>query len=448
MKLKIFHQTLGCPKNEVDSNIMIGRLIQEGFFETQNEKEADIIIINTCSFIEDAVNESIDMILELAQLKKKGKCKKLIVTGCLPQRYGSEIAKTLPEVDYFLGTNAFYRIVEIIKICLQNNYNLNYCIEEPDLIDYYKNDFYNFRFSKTYYSYIKIAEGCGNKCTYCIIPKLRGSLKSRNADNIINESLKLVNEGTKELILVAQDITKYGRDLKTNLCFLLEKLVDKLYINNKKIRVRLLYLNPEDIDDQLINLIANNEIICSYLEIPVQHVSDSVLKKMGRHYREYEIRKLVEKIRSKIVNAAIRTTVMVGFPGEKEKDFKKLSAFIQDIKFDHLGAFMYSDSNDLKSHKLKNHVPLYKKQERMHEIMTAQADISLLNNQKYIGKKLTVLIDGKSLDEPFLWEAKSYFQAPEIDGITLIKNGKFKTGDWANVKITDAMHYDIIGEAI
>ncbi|CAN2044942.1 Ribosomal protein uS12 methylthiotransferase RimO [Candidatus Magnetomoraceae bacterium gMMP-13] len=440
--MKIYLESLGCPKNQVDSEIMLGRLIDDGHTIINDPYRAEIIIINTCSFIEDAINESIDTILELACLKKQGDCKRLIVAGCLPQRFGKDIAAALSEVDIFLGTGAFDQIIQAVNNPITKGQCLlpdpeSIAVQDPLVSRYCLNP---------HTAYLKISEGCSHHCTYCIIPELRGKQRSRDPEEIAAEADKLVYSGIKELILVAQDTSFYGSDLNNsfNLDFLLKRLSEI----QEKIWIRILYANPKYVDEDLIKTIAKNQSICSYLDIPVQHVSDSVLKAMGRKYRKNDLIYLFDFIRKNIPDIALRTTMMVGFPGETELNFNELIDFTDEMRFDHLGVFSYSDSKDLPSHNFKDHVPKDVKEERMHEIMSKQAEISFENQQKYIGKTLEVLIERPSKDEPGFWEGRTYFQAPEIDGITFVKKDNFQPGKWTLVKIIDALHYDLIGEVI
>ena len=438
--MKLHLVSLGCAKNLIDSEIMLGCLVDAGWALTDDPSEAEIIIVNTCSFIEAAINESIDIILELAKFKTSGCCRHLVVTGCLPERFREEIIGSLPEVDIFLGTGAFDRIVQAVK----GSPGFSKCLlPNPDLLPMQHRDAHRVR-SSFHVAYIKIAEGCGKHCTYCIIPKLRGKYRSRNHEDIIAEARCLVLSGVKELIIVAQDTTSYGNDLNksVDLSGLLESISDI----SEDVWVRLLYGHPESIDESVIKTIAKYDNICSYFDIPIQHVSSSVLKRMGRKYTRDDLYRLFEKIRETAPDCALRTTAIVGFPGETDKEFQQLFDFVEDICFDHFGVFIYSDSEDLLSHKLSSHVPKNTAKKRYDRLMSRQADISLKNNQKYIGRVLRVLMEEKSKDNLFI--ARTCFQAPEVDGITYINSNQLQPGRFVDIKITDAFEYDLTGKTV
>ena len=446
---KLYLESLGCARNQVDSEIMIGRLKRAGWAITDDPGQAEAIVVNTCSFIESAADESIDAILELAEYKKQGKCSRLVVTGCLPQRYRDEILGSLPEVDVFLGTGAFNQIVGAVQ---DPGYTHQCLLPDPDLTALQQqNDPRDL--STSHLAYLKIAEGCSKSCTYCIIPKLRGKQKSRPVDDVVSEARRLVAKDVKELVLVAQDTTAYGKDLAppASLSQLMKKLV-KIKAggrqNNAGPWLRVLYGHPESIEDSFIETVADCKSVCSYFDIPIQHASTSVLKHMGRRYTSKDLYRLFEKIRSQVQDAVLRTTIIVGFPGETDKDFKELLRFAEDVRFDHLGAFIYSDSEDLVSHHLSKHVPQDVARDRYHQIMSAQSGISSENNQKYIGKILKVLVE-ESL-ENHLFAGRTTFQAPEVDGISYINTGShsfgLKIGSFVDMRVTDAMEYDLMGE--
>ncbi|MCP4347532.1 MAG: 30S ribosomal protein S12 methylthiotransferase RimO [Desulfobacterales bacterium] len=445
---KIHLVSLGCARNLVDSEIMLGRLANAGWTITQEPDEADVIIINTCSFIEDAADESVDTILELAKLKKSGSCRNLIVAGCLPERYREDIVQALPEVDVFLGTGAFDRIVQAAEKNLKSKIKKSkILLPDPDSIVPTKHD-PRIRES-SHMAYLKIAEGCSKHCTYCIIPKLRGKQKSRSPENITDEARSLIESGVKELVLIAQDTTNYGSDLPcgTGLARLLDNIADI----SDDIRIRVLYGHPESIDESVIKTVAQRHNICSYFDIPIQHASNSVLKKMGRHYTGDDLKKLFDKIRSPDPEASLRTTVITGFPGETDKDFETLLKFVEDVRFNHLGVFTYSDSEDLPSHRLSNHVSGITAEKRYNQLMSRQMEISLENNSKYIGRTVKVLVEESP--EPGLLTGRTCFQAPEVDGLTDIRTSQSAAGSqqsalgyFADVKITDALEYDLIGE--
>ncbi|OQY07875.1 MAG: ribosomal protein S12 methylthiotransferase RimO [Desulfobacteraceae bacterium 4572_123] len=454
MKLNLV--SLGCARNLVDSEIMLGRLREKGWAITGDPADAEVIIVNTCSFIEPAVNESIDTIIELAEYKQNGACRRLIVTGCLPQRFGQEIVKTLPEVDVFLGTGAFDKIIEAAGDSLSSDCLL----PNPDLLSLQSQSTPRVQ-SSSCMAYLKIAEGCSRHCTYCIIPELRGQQKSRLPADIVAEARHLNLSGIKEIVLIAQDTTSYGKDLQQGSDFsqLLANLSDisepNQFCSGKAgyaddLWIRVHYMHPESINDSVIKAIAENKNICSYFDIPIQHAASKILKRMGRHYTRDDLHRLIEKIRLRIPDAAIRTTVIVGFPGETDKDFETLMSFVEDLRFDHLGVFIYSDFKDLPSHELTDHVPEQVATMRHDRLMSVQSEISMENNLKYAGRTIKVLVE-KELEEN-LFSGRTFFQAPDVDGITYIKTGKFNSGlrigSFADVKITETEEYDLRGEAL
>ncbi|MBU0988495.1 MAG: 30S ribosomal protein S12 methylthiotransferase RimO [Proteobacteria bacterium] len=436
--MKIHLVSLGCAKNLVDSEIMLGRLMQTGWTHTSQPEIADVIIINTCSFIESAIDESIDTILELSELKHTGTCRRLIVTGCLPERFREQIVTSLPEVDFFLGTGAYSEIVNAAQGPLDPSGCL---LPDPDGIR-----LANFesprQISSPHTAYLKIAEGCSRHCTYCIIPKLRGKHKSRSPQDIVAEARNLIRCGVRELTLIAQDTTAYGNDLNPPVS--LDILLENISAISENVWIRLLYGHPESLDISVVRTIAKHQNLCPYFDIPVQHAADRVLKKMGRNYTSDDLRGLFYQIRSIAPDAALRTTVIVGFPGESDDDFEALMNFAEEIRFDHLGVFVYSDSKDLPSHRLSGHVPLKMARNRRDRLMTRQAQISLGNNRKHIGRVYSVLVEAATDNDMFI--GRTCFQAPEVDGITYIHSRQLKAGTFARVRITDALEYDLIGE--
>ncbi len=449
--MKLYFESLGCARNQVDSEIMIGWLKKAGWNLTDDPAEADTIVINTCSFIEDAVQESIDVILELAQYKKEGTCNRLVVAGCLPERYREEILQSLPEVDVFLGTGAFDQIV---KAAEEPQFSHQCLLPDPDLISGRDKDSPR-ALILPHLAYLKVAEGCSKTCTYCIIPKLRGRQKSRPPEDIISETRRLLAAGVKELVLVAQDTTAYGKDLTP--AANLSRLVDDLAVIGAddqwgiaKPWFRVLYGHPESIEDSFIDTVAYHPNLCPYFDIPIQHVSPGILKRMGRRYNRDELYRLFDRIRAQVPTAVLRTTIIVGFPGESDKDFNQLLKFTRDVQFDHLGVFVYSDSDDLTSHQLSDHIPGAVATDRYHQLMSAQSEISSENNQKYIGKTLQVLVE-EYLDS-HLFAGRANFQAPEVDGISYISTEqspfKLKIGSFADMRVTDAMEYDLMGVAV
>ncbi len=453
-----FHMVnLGCAKNRVDGEIMAGKLLAEGIGNVDDPDEADIIVVNTCSFIKPAADESIDTILEMVGFKEDGDCKKIVVTGCLPQRYGVEIASSLPEVDVFLGTGAYGKIVEAVSIGestdIQNDTSKDLSADclLPDPDTYFTTAKDPRALTETGTAYIKAAEGCGRRCTFCIIPDLRGKYRSRTIDDIEEEARILVDAGTKEIILVSQETTAFGHDRHDNKNGELAMLLKRLSKISNDTWIRFLYGHPESIDDSIIDATASLSNVCAYFDVPIQHASTSVLKRMGRNYNGQRLITLFENIRKKVPEAALRTTVITGFPGETDQDFQELLDFIGEVKFDHLGAFVYSDSEDLPSHRLKNRVETSLAEERRDALMMKQAEISLERNKTRVGKTCTALCGFQAEDG--VYAARTMFQAPEVDGITFINETDIKEtriipGEFVDIKITDAGEYDLIGEPV
>ena len=433
--------SLGCVRNLVDSEGMLGRLKQAGWQISDEPDDAHLIIVNTCSFIESAADESIDTILELAGYKKNGVCRSLIVTGCLPERYRENIIPEMPEADIFLGTGAFDKIVEAAEGILGDKACL---LPDPAGIPLPDPDAPRLQ-SSFHTGYIKISEGCNKHCTYCIIPQLRGKQRSRPHGEIINEARKMIEAGTRELILIAQDTTGYGQDLKseTNLAGLLKDMAAL----SDDIWIRILYGHPESITVDTIHTIASHPNICSYYDLPIQHASEPVLKKMGRMHSRETMLRLFDTIRAADSEASLRTTAIVGFPGETERDFEELLSFAETIRFDHLGVFTYSDADDLPSHQLPDHVSGKTAEERYNRLMAVQLNISEEKNRQYFDKTLNVLVEESP--EPNLLTGRTAFQAPEVDGIVYIHNAaSIKSGNFIKVKINDTLEYDLAGESI
>ncbi len=440
--MNVYLESLGCARNLVDSEIMLGQLAKADWKIIPEPADADLIVINTCSFIESAIDESIDTILALAEYKKTGKCKHIVVAGCLPERFRDGIAQEMEEVDLFLGTGAADKIAEAVDNIA--GYSENKCIlPDPNDVSPVKADLPRIQTSSSI-AYIKIAEGCDRHCTYCIIPKLRGKYRSRPESDILIEAKKLAESGTKELILVAESTTDYGQDGKTS--DKLESVLKNIAALDDDFRLRLLYGFPDTLEDSVIKIIGENKKICTYFDIPIQHASNNVLKKMGRNYTREELYDLYEKIREMVPGAALRTTLITGFPGETEDDFNELLEFIEDIEFDHLGVFIYSDSEDLPSHKLKNHVPEEIAQKRHDMIMELQAKISQKNNFSHKNNIYRVLIE-ENPDEG-LYLGRTEFQAPDVDGITFVYSDNLTIGSFVDVEITDAYEYDLAGEVV
>ncbi|MEK6546330.1 MAG: 30S ribosomal protein S12 methylthiotransferase RimO [Nitrospinota bacterium] len=438
---KIGMVSLGCPKNTVDSELVLGTLASKGYNITADAGGAEVIVVNTCGFIDSAKEESIDTILEMAEYKRKGSCQKLIVMGCLSQRYKDELLKEIPEVDYIVGAGDFKSVVKIIE---SDNGIEKVLVREP-VFDY-NEDMPRMLSTPRYTAYVKIAEGCSNRCSFCIIPKIRGPFKSRPADSIVREVEIFSGQGVKEVNLISQDTTMYGVDLgiKNGLAGLLKRLVR---IDGIK-WIRLLYCYPAFLKDELINVIRDEEKICKYIDLPLQHSDDKILSKMMRQEREGEIRDLVNKIRKAIPDVAIRTAFIVGFPGEADTHFGHLVNFIKEMRFEHLGIFTYSPEEGTTAAEMPDQIPDEVKIERRDTIMKLQQKISSENNKRLVGMMRDVLVEDSVSDNEFLIKGRMQTQAPDIDGIVYIEEGDARVGDILPVKITRTMEYDFIGRAV
>ena len=440
--MKVGFVSLGCSKNLIDTEMMIGVFKNNGFTIVNNPQTANIIVINTCGFIEPAKEEAINTILEMAEYKKTGKCKILVATGCLVERYKEELEKALPEVDMFLKYSDYAEekgksaeaFAKLLKQIAQDKK-----IEKTQL------DFMD-RVITTgkNYAYLRIAEGCSNRCTYCAIPYIRGAFVSRKIEDILEEAEMLVKSGRRELILIAQDTSKYGVDIykEPQLAKLLKELCK---IKDLK-WIRFLYTYPEDITDELIEVVKKEDKICKYFDIPIQHISDKVLKRMNRKCTGESIRKVISKLRKEIPNVVIRTTVMVGFPGETNEDFEELYNFIKETKFDKLGAFTYSKEDGTPASRLKEQIHPMTKKSRYNKIMKLQKEISKQNEQKLIGRELEILIEDISIDRKY-YIGRSYMDVPEIDGVAYVKNNNTKEdliGKYIKAKVVEVKDYDII----
>ena len=432
--------SLGCDKNRIDAEIMLAILSKNGYNVVSNEKDADIIIINTCGFIESAKEESIDTILEMAKNKESGKCQAIIVTGCMAERYREELLKELPEIDAIVGTGSYRDICNIVRRTLEGEKaisefnNINFSLE-------YENRILT---TPSHYAYVKIAEGCNNNCSYCIIPKLRGHFRSRSIEDIICEVKGLAQNGISEIILVAQDTTMYGidiykRKMLTELLSEIEKIDDVKWI-------RLMYSYPEEITNELISFMKKSKKLCHYFDIPMQHISSNILKAMRRKSSGHNIKDLIINIRREIPDAVIRTSLIVGFPGESEEDFKELEDFLREYKLDRVGVFAYSREEDTSAAAMENQISNEIKEARRQKLMKLQNSISLENNKKLVGKIIEVIIDGCTNEGQFY--GRSYGDAPEIDGQVFInrKIDDLARGDIINVRVTKAYNYDLIGD--
>jgi len=445
MKPKIFLLSLGCPRNLVDSEVLMGLFKKRGFLLTDNPESANFLIVNTCAFIEDAKKESIDVILEMIALKKKSdNSKKIIVIGCLSQRYAGAIKKEFPEIEGIFGSSDFVKVPEFIdKSKDERMLSVN---KTPDYL--YSHEENRVFITPPHYVYVKLQEGCMNNCSYCTIPKLRGPYRSRSMDSVIKEVRSFSNKGiVKELNLIGQDTTLYGIDRygKRRLKELL-KVISGIFKDNW---IRLLYTHPAHYDDELIDVIAGEAAICKYLDLPIQHINDRILKDMNRRVTKKDVLFLIEKLRKKIPDVAIRTTVMVGFPKETDKEFKELLDFLRDIKFERLGAFIYSKEEGTPAYKFKEEIPEKSKDERFKELLEVQEEISKKINEKFLGRTFKVLLDEMTDKGHTRALARTYMDAPEVDGACYVKsNKKLKIGSFLNVKITDTLEYDLVGDAV
>lgn len=447
MNKKLGYISLGCSKNLVDTEKMLGILTNAGFELTEDLSEAHVIIINTCTFIDPAKDESIQTLLEAAEYKKTGCCERLVAAGCLTQQYKRALSKEIPEIDIFIGTDSWQDILDAIVESYQQNgkkifrFDTAPC-EHEELVP-------RQSLTPEYSAYVKIAEGCNNGCTFCYIPYVRGAMHSRPIGSVVREVKALTAVGVKEINLIAQDLSCYGRDLKdgTNLCKLLKELVkiDKIKW------IRLFYLYPTYFTDELLDLITKEDKICKYVDIPLQHISDNVLQRMRRQDTAESIRLLLHKLKQAQPKITVRTTLMVGFPGETDSDFEELCEFIKEIRFDDLGAFMYSPQDGTPAAHMPNQVPESVKEERYHKLMAIQAKISEENDRALIGTTTEVLIEEILKDKKGFVQAKgrAIFQAPEVDGNIYVEGSKdILPGDFIKVRITDGYAYDLIGERI
>ena len=424
---------LGCSKNLVDTEMAIGLFKENGYKIVNNEEEADVLVINTCGFIGPAKEEAINTILEMAEYKKK-RCKYLIVMGCLVERYKEELSKAIPEVDLWIKYSSYSTIWEQIETILKSEKENKNNLDFLDRVITTGNNF----------AYLRIAEGCSNFCTYCAIPKIRGPFVSRKMEDVIKEAKKLANEGYEELIIIAQDTTKYGIDIygESKLAELLKELckIEKLKW------IRFLYAYPETITDELIEVVKNEDKICKYFDIPIQHISNSVLKRMNRKSNGETIRNLIKRLRKEIPGVVIRTTVMVGFPGETKEDFEELYDFVKEARFERLGAFSFSKEEGTPAEKLKDQIHPMTKKSRYNKIMSLQQKIASETQQEMVGKELEVLIETKTFDGKY-YVGRSYREVPDIDGLIYIEMvDKALEGKFVKCKITKASGYDLIGE--
>ena len=440
--MNILFISLGCDKNLVDSEVMLGLLDAKGYQIVDDETQADIIVINTCCFVHDAKEESIQTILEMAEYKTEGRLKALIVTGCLAQRYRQEIIDEIPEVDAVLGTTAYDKIVEAVEEALAGaghveleNVNALPLVDTKRLVT-----------TGGHYAYMKIAEGCDKHCTYCIIPKLRGNYRSVPMERLIQEAKDLAEQGVKELILVAQETTLYGKDIYG------EKSLHKLLRELCKVDgirwIRILYCYPEEIDDNLIQVMKEEKKLCHYLDLPIQHANDEILKRMGRRTSKAQLEEIIGKLKQEIPDITLRTTLITGFPGETEEQHEELKAFVDEMEFDRLGVFTYSPEEDTPAAEMPDQIPEEVKEDRQAEIMALQQEIAFAQAEDMIGEEVLVMIEGKVADEN-AYVGRTYKDAPGVDGLIFINTDEeLMSGDFARVKVTGAVEYDLIGELL
>lgn len=440
--MNILFVSLGCDKNLVDTEVMLGLLASRGHQMVDSEEIADVIVINTCCFIHDAKEESIQTILEMAEYKKAGSCKALIVTGCLAQRYKQEIIDEIEEVDAVLGTTSYDKIVEAIDEALAGHTSVEMTdIDALPLVE-------SKRLVTTggHFAYLKIAEGCDKHCTYCIIPKIRGNFRSVPIERLLKEAEDLVAQGVKEIILVAQETTLYGKDLSG------EKSLHKLLRELCKISglrwIRILYCYPEEITDELIQVIKEEDKICNYLDLPIQHASDGILKRMGRRTSKEQLVEIIGKLRKEIPDIAIRTTLITGFPGETQEQHEELMEFVDEMEFDRLGVFTYSPEEDTPAAVMPDQIPEDVKEDRQAELMELQQEIAFDLAEEIIGREVLVMIEGKVADEN-AYVGRTYKDAPNVDGLIFVESEEeLMSGDFARVRITGALEYDLMGEII
>ena len=440
--MKILFISLGCDKNLVDTEVMLGLLASRGYEMTDDETEADIIVINTCCFIHDAKEESIQNILEMAEYKKEGKVKALIVTGCLAERYRQEILDEIPEVDEVLGTTAYDRILDAVDAALAGEHSV--MLADIDALPL--PDTKRLVTTGGHFAYLKIAEGCDKHCTYCIIPKIRGNYRSVPMERLIREAEELAAQGVKELILVAQETTLYGKDLYGEKS--LHRLVRELCRISGLQWIRILYCYPEEITDELIQVMKEEKKVCHYLDLPIQHASDAVLKRMGRRTTKQELIEIIGKLRREIPDICLRTTLITGFPGETEEQHEELIEFVDEMEFDRLGVFTYSPEEDTPAEKMPDQIDEEVKEERQAELMELQQEIAFDNAERMVGREVLVMIEGKVADEN-AYVGRTYRDAPNVDGLIFINTDEeLLSGDFARVKVTGALDYDLLGELL
>ena len=430
--------SLGCSRNLVDSEVMLGALKKAGFHINQDPMRCDVIIVNTCGFIEASKEESINTVLEMAELKKTGQLKKLVMAGCLVQRYADELKKQMPEVDLFIGTGEYPKIVSLLES------ECDVAVGKPRALA--DETLPRLLTTPKHYAYLKFAEGCQHACSFCIIPKLRGPLRSRSIDSLVIEANNFLDQGVRELNLIAQDSTGFGRDRKDETT--LKKLFEALTELPQEKWIRLFYAYPQGFPMEVLDVMKDHPQICNYLDLPIQHINDRILKSMRREGVGKDVRDIIEAVRTKIPDLTLRTTFIVGYPTETKTEFEELLSFVEEGHFDHVGVFTYSPEEGTSAAKLANDVPDMIKQDRRNRLLEAQQKVSKQRNERWVGKTISVLVDGPSADEPLVITGRHQGQAPDVDGVVFLNECDLPAGSFAQVKITEAHAYDLVGEMV
>lgn len=455
-KLKnVYFTSLGCSKNLVDSQVMLGTLVDKGYVITAEPEKAEVIIVNTCAFIEASKVESIETLLDLSDYKQpgQGKCEALVMAGCLAQRYYSDLEKEMPEIDLFIGTGEYYRIAQLLEAKWEGSLKQKSFVEIPKYIHTELDPRLNT--SQPHMAWLKISEGCNRMCTFCIIPYLRGNLRSRSIDSLVQEARKLADQGVKELNLISQDLSSYGVDFDPQNQ---KKIggggahVAQLLRELEKVEgiewIRLFYYYPDDLTEEVMELMSHSKKICRYLDMPIQHFSTGVLKRMNRSVTTEELYSKIKRLREHVPGIVLRTSVIVGFPGETEDDFALLKKGIKDLEFDHLGVFKYSDEEGTPAFKLKPKVSADVIDQRFEEIYQLQKKVLSKKNKQYLGQKIKVLVEGNHVESDMLLQGRHHGQAPEIDGSVIINDGLAKAGEFVTVEISEVFEYDLVGKII
>lgn len=447
----LYFTSLGCSKNLVDSQVMLGHLKLDGFKMATTPEDAEVIIVNTCSFVEAAKMESIETVLELAQFKDDGKCQALVMSGCMAQRYAGELEQEMPEIDMFIGTGEYHKIVPLLKAMEEGKLDKKSFVEIPRFIHTEFDPRINT--SPFYMAWLKISEGCNRNCTFCIIPTLRGKLRSRTIESLVKESENLASSGVRELNLISQDFSDYGVDLSgggkiDNKNPMIFDLLTQLEKVNGIDWIRVFYFYPDDLTEDVMDLMASSQKITKYLDMPIQHFADGVLRRMNRRVTGEVIHQKIEKLRQKIPGIVLRTSVIVGFPGETQEDFEYLIEGIKKARFNHLGVFKYSDEEGTPAVRLKDKVPQEIIDERFEQIYEVQREIARELNQAYLGKVIEVLVEGQHEETELLLQGRHAGQAPDIDGKVIINDGFAKAGEIVKVEITEVLDYDLVGRIV